>query len=709
MTATRVPLTVGTRMTGADDAFTIVRWEFHDGQLNVVVDRGGERHREPYDEFLQQAQDLVPVEPTGSYYEFTRDTRFPYLDDVERAKLKQLTADLLEVLHGDPGGMVWDARPGYVPRTEYDPAVTSQRERITAKVKEMRGRPTGGAASQSGLYRLLRKFEDRGVEGLIHESKLAKFNTIARLAEADVIMAAAHDLVLELGANTRSTTSKKNQLALFRSRLLDSGVDLDGIPKATLRTILDVEGAKYRIDKPAGVRHNQSSRPDGFYGRRIVTRPGEFCHMDVATLDAKAWNPVTGWVTVDAITIMDAYDRRVRAFMLVPAPHTARDISIAIGRMLMPPTINSGRHALTDHWWEGAPEVLEIPAESTPTTMEGTPVTGRSVDAIMMDHGAQFDSKLVSLVATRAGIHTVFAAPRKGHHKGVVESFHNRLKFWSQQFPGDTGARTQHRGRHAEDQALFTIAELEAALQYRIDALYHQGPHESLRDPANPSRRISPNEAYALYIANGGAPHVLARPGTAFDFLPSRLCRADDEGIDVNGIRYDGPALTELRDRIRGPRSPHLRVCWDPYDPTRIYVQHPTSGTWMTVRDYGTQIGSQVPLGESMRTTSWTNQLKQFTSAIQQIDLTEAKLLQNERKDQERKLKRKLGLNLERLLLAERDRARLSIAMLAPDPSTTWERDELPQFVDPNFDVEDNDNDAFDEDIANAGSVMTWN
>lgn len=707
MTANRVPLDAGTRMTGVDDAFTIVRWEFHDGQLNVVVDRGGERTREPYDQFLQQAQELVPIEPTGSYYEFTRDTRFPYLDDVERTKLKQLTADLLEVLHGDPGGMVWDPRPDYVPRVEYDPAVTSQGERIITKVKEMRARPNGGAASQSGLYRLLGKFKDRGVEGLIHESKLAKFNTLARLAEADSIVAVAQDLVLELGANTRSTTSKKNQVAVFRSRLLDKGVELDGIPKATLRTILDVEGAKYRIEKPAGVRHNQSSRPNGFYGRRIVTRPGELCYMDVATLDAKAWSPVCGWQTVDAITIIDAYDRRIRAFMLVPAPHTARDISIAIGRMLMPPSVNSGRHALTDHWWEGAPEVLEIPEGATPTTMDGTPVPGRSVDAIMMDHGAQFDSKLVSQVATRAGIHTVFAAPRKGHHKGMVESFHNRLKYWSQQLPGDTGARTQHRGRHAEDQALFTLAELEAALQYRIDTLYHQGPHESLRDPANPKRRISPNEAYALYIANGGAPHVLARPGTAFDFLPSRLCRADDEGIDVNGIRYDGPALTDLRDRVRGFRSPKLRVCWDPYDPTRIYVQHPASGTWLTVRDYGTQIGSDVPLGESMRSTSWHHQLTEYTVAIQSIETTEAKLLQAERKDQERKLKRKLALNLERLLLAERDRARLSIAMLAPDPEFTWTRDEQPQFIDPDFDA--NDIDAFDEDVANAGSAVTWN
>lgn len=708
MNATRIPLADGTRMTGVEDSFEIVRWEYHDGELSVVGDRAGERFREPYDAFLQHCQDMVPAEPGGAYYEFTRDTRFPYLDDVERTKLKQLTADLLEVLHGDPGGMVWDPRPDYVPRPEYDPALTSQGQRVQTKVKEMRARPNGNAASQSGLYRLLGKFKERGVEGLIHESKLAKFNTIARLEHGDTIVAVAKDLVFELGRNTSSSTSKKNQLALFRSRLLDKNIELTGIPKATLRTILEVEGAKYRINVPAGVRLNQSSRPDKLYGRHVVTRPCELVHMDVTTLDAKAWSPITGWFTVDAITAIDAYDRRVRVCMLVPAPHTARDLSIAVARMMMPPTISSGRHAMSEHWWEGAPEIVEIPAGSTPTNMDGVPVSGRGVDAIMMDHGAQFDSKLLSQVATRAGIHTVFAAPRKGHHKGIVESFHNKLKFWCQQFPGDTGARTQHRGRHAEDQALFTLTELEAALQARIDALYHRAPHESLRDPANPARRISPNEAYALYIANGGSPHVLARPGTAFDFLPSRLCRADDEGIDINGIRYDGPSLTDLRDRVRGPRSPRLRVCWDPYDPTRIYVQHPIAKNWLTARDYGTQIGSSIPLGESMRTTSWHNQLQELTDVIQNIDLKEAKLLQDERKDQERKLKRKLSTNFERLLLAERDRARLSIAMIAPDPSTRWDRDDQPQFLDPDFGIEDISMDALGEDADDEGAMVSW-
>lgn len=700
----RVHLAKGVQFTGRAGSFTIVQWAYNDGELKCMVERDGEREWLPYADIVGEAQASVPhpVEPTP--FDLVRETRFPYLSEAERSDLLLLLSDVLEAMHGDPGGTIHSPRPSYTPRPQYDPTLTTFHQRVLSKVEEMRGRKNGHAASKTGLYEMRKALLEQGVEGLIHKSRFAALDVVSRLDK--VYIDTAEKLAAELAAESRSTVSARTRMTLYRARLLAKGVDYNEVSKSALRKAMGAAAARTGIDKPASVRLSQASRPRGVHGRYVVTRPGEVVQVDVTDTNVMAWSPICGWVKVDAIVGIDAFDRRIRVCKLVPAPHTARDISLALAYMLLPATRLVPR-GCGDHWWPGVPDTVEIPTDSPATNMHGTVREGRDIDTIVMDHGAQFDNRLVASVATRCGINTIFAAPRRGHQKGIVESFHNQLSLWAQEFAGSKGNRPQHRGKNVEGNALITVAELEASIQYRIEHFYHRAPHDGLRDPADPKRRISPDEAYALYIANGGAPNVMTRPWLALDFLPSKLVRAGDQGITLNGLRYDGPGLTGLRDRERGNHAPDLRVAYDPNDPTRIYVEA-ERGVWVCVRDYGTQTNAQIPLLASARETAWSTDTKGYTLLDEDLDLARAKRARDEADEYSLMVKRKLGRTFERMLMAERDRRALGIAMLAPDPKLDWDDRDQPQFVDPDNEhgSDVSELDVWREDIALASGVF---
>lgn len=689
------------------DSFTFVRWEMSDGALFGVIDRGGDRERVPYDELIEECQ--LRIAPQGEVFlrDLTRDARFAQLDERRRVDLRQRVADLLEVRHGDPGGLIDAPRPGHVPRPEYDPAVTTLHDRIQAKVLETKDRPNGQRMTVSTAYRQLGTLANEGMVGLVHGSTLKRLDRVAAIDPRIPQIASA--LVADLRRDCRSTTAATTRMTMFRARLRLAEVPTAGVSEAVLRSVLSFAEAGSGVEKPASVRRSQAGRPKGQQRRYEVSRPGELVQIDATTLDAYAWSPVCGSIAVDVITAIDAFDRRVLVCMCVPAPHTARDVSIAMGRMLTVGEAYPWRR-YDDRWWPGVPEEVAVPAGLPPTNMDGTVVQLRRVDTVTMDHGSQFDSQILSSVAARAGISTIFAAPRRGSNKGIVEAFHNQVSRWTEELPGAKGGRPRHRGVNVEDEALFTIAELEAALNARISLLYHNTPHDGLRDPANPRRRMSPNEAYSLYLASGGVPCILANPHAPLDFFPSVRRRADDRGVDLNGLRYDGPGLAGLRDGERGRNAPDLLVRFDPYEPTRIYVQHPDTHQDLTVFEFGVQSGLEVPLGTARLAAARRRESVGETLRPAESSVAAARILADEMQDVARKTRRKTALSLERLLLADRDRLALGIALWAPDPELDSSVDE-PTFYDPGTEtrIPDRAREPLDDDLNKDVEVFSWN
>lgn len=707
-----IAVTAGVEFTGPAGTVRHVRWQIDEAKhelFGVVELPNGDRERVEHDEWLQTCQLNVPVAGVGPHVDFQSSHRYPYLREAERATVLAWVRHLLEVIHGDPGGTIHAARSGYVPRPEYDPLLTEEPERKQHKLEELQKHPDPiiGSPSRPTLYRKLRALRTEGMEALIPADRLGTIDKLADISQA--VKDVADATATALRAQHSNTWSIKNRRRKFRANLKIAGIDPDGFKTSHLDEVEAAAAARAGIVVEAHTRLDQASRPSPRRkGSYVVTRPGELCQMDVWRLDAFVWSPLNPAMTADVVSLLDVWDRRVLVCMVVPHPAKARDVSIAMFRALNPVEpqweLDPG-----PRWWQGAPQTVIIPEGLPATNMNGKPVRGRRVDAIAMDHGTEFDSTLVSSAGINAGISIIFAAPAHGHQKNVVESWHNQLAHWTQTFPGAKGARTQHRGRHVEETAVWTIEDVQLALNRRIRHEYHWAAHEGLPDPLRRGRYLSPNAAYARYLNDGGAPNVLARPMSIFNFLPSARVRAQPDGIHINLAIYDGPGLRSYYKSERGETGPDLLVAWDPYDPSRLYLEDPTTLQWSTLLEQRASRGVLLPLEGSRnggargrdlshltRTNRDTEDVASTIMALEALDLPRA----------EEQKRRGLAVAYERLILAARDRPDLDLAVRAPDP----QENDVPEPGYPEItpDPAQFEDDAAHESIDLAGADTSW-
>ena len=99
-----------------------------------------------------------------------------------------------------------------------------------------------------------------------------------------------------------------------------------------------------------------------------------------------------------------------------------------------------------------------------------------------------------------------------GAEKGHIERYFGSVASLFCQFAsGYAGRSPDRRGRHVEDQPLWSMAELQELLDEWLVAFFLNRPHDGLRDPEHPGRAFTPNEKYAALVeAAGYVPVALA-------------------------------------------------------------------------------------------------------------------------------------------------------------------------------------------------------
>ncbi len=116
-------------------------------------------------------------------------------------------------------------------------------------------------------------------------------------------------------------------------------------------------------------------------------------------------------------------------------------------------------------------------------------------------------------------------------------------------------------------------------------AVWHNRPHDGLRDPAAPRRAFSPNEKYAALIEAAGYVPVALSAADYIELLPARWQAINAYGIKLNHRTYDSAELNPLRRQRSGVKAKKDRweVHHDPYDVSRIWVRNHWDGGWITV------------------------------------------------------------------------------------------------------------------------------
>ena len=348
----------------------------------------------------------------------------------------------------------------------------------------------------------------------------------------------------------------------------------------------------------ARTRRSLAKRPDGPFGTVTAVRPGEWMQIDSTPVDVRVVLD-NGMIDRAELTwLIDCATRTIPAAVLRPSTK-AVDAALLLARALTPEPMRPGwadalrmsRSVLPHRRLTAVDQRLEH-AAARPVIVPET---------IVCDHGMVYMSQAFRSACRALGIS--FQPSHKGSpwEKGAVErSLGSVATLFAQYAAGYVGSSTEQRGRDAEQEAAWSITELQDLLDEWIVAVWQNRPHDGLRHPLMPGKALTPNEQYAALAETAGYVPVALSASDYIELLPVTWRTVNAYGIKISNRKYDCADLNPYRHQDSGvtARKGLWEVHHDPYDVTRIWVRNHHESGWITVP--WTQLkAAAVPFGEA--------------------------------------------------------------------------------------------------------------
>lgn len=562
-------ITVGQWLAGEGDIWRVVEV----GATRVVLSsRTGQRRVVAVDvlwQFTLLQADEEPGEPAEANKHLLEDLPA----DVRRQAEERL-GDVNEVRTGYRSGHATHPAPGE-PRPEYDPATTKKAARIRAKAAEL-------GVSVKTVRRMLRDGARDGAYGLRDGRSTRERKP---LGEVDPRWIQAAEEVLD-EEKTKSIGTIKLLIDRINARAVQAyGVPVSRIPsEATARRVLDeIDRGRHRLRGPTKRRDETALRPTRTFGSLEATRPGQYVLLDSTRLDVFGLCPLTlRWVPLELSVAMDMMSRTICGLRLA---ETTKHIDAA---MLLYETITPDSWTRTDTGvlpYVGAPEAVVIDEESLEIDARpASTLPGVAPEAVVMDHGKIYFCAHTFSLCERLGTDVQPARKATPTDKGPLERFFRTLgDQLLSVLPAYKGRDLSRRGQSPElDAALFTF-EIEQMIRDWIARCYHRNPHKGLHVGDVPGLDLAPLDALELGRARAGGVRIPLHRDLVYDFLPTKWRTIQPYGVELNGERYDSPAL----DRYRNATSTHLGVHagkwpvrYDPDDIRAVFFQDPHTKEW---------------------------------------------------------------------------------------------------------------------------------
>lgn len=480
-------------------------------------------------------------------------------------------AHIAEVVYG----IRPDAPPGTRPRPQYDPERTSLTAREKAKAAELSA--AGKPVPASTVKHRRQRWEAYGLPGLA-DRRLARRSRPAGRADERVA-----DAMRQAIGETAEESSRTAGFVIWRMKEILREAGYDGRVPAD-RTLYRLFGTLSRgrhATGSAATRRSLAGRPEGMFGSLAPAAPGEVVQIDSTPLDVLVLldDGIPGRVELTAM--IDVATRVVPAAVLRPTTK-AVDASVLLARAMTPEPARPGwPEALTmAHSVLPYQRLLDIDSRLEQAAARPVIVP----DTVVIDHGAAFTSAAFRSACRHLGISVQPAHLGSGNEKGTIERFLGSVASLFCQFAsGYAGRSPDRRGRHVEDQPLWSVAELQELLDEWLVAFYLNRPHDGLRDPEHPGRAFTPNEKYAALIEAAGYMPVALPAGDYIELLPAERRAVNAYGIKLGRRTYDSEDLDPLRGQPSGNREHDDRweIRHDPYDISKIHVRGPDG--WITV------------------------------------------------------------------------------------------------------------------------------
>ncbi|WP_341715664.1 Mu transposase C-terminal domain-containing protein [Micromonospora sp. FIMYZ51] len=482
---------------------------------------------------------------------------------------------IVEVLTGRPPG----AEKGARGRPEFDPETHTLRQRELAKVAELAGQ--GEQVSFKTLQRLRRGYEREGLWALV-DRRFARLSSPTGRADERVIAA----MVTAIEEQTHQSTGTATRVRRRSQQILAAEYGPDAPPMPPERTFYrlfaSLSAGRHTIGS-ARTRQSVAKRPDRPFGTVTAFRPGEWTQIDSTPLNVRVVLDTGETDRVELTWMIDLATRTIPAAVLRPTTKAA-DAAVLLAKAMTPEPMRPGwvdalrmsRSVLPHRRLTELDERLEH-AAARPVIVPET---------IVCDHGKAYISRTFQNACRAMGIN--FQPAHKGSpwEKGNVErSFDSVDTLFAQYVAGYVGSSVEHRGRHAERDAVWSMAELQALLDEWIVAVWQNRPHAGLRDPVTPDKALTPNEQYAALIEISGYAAVPLAGDDYIELLPVSWNAIGKEGVKLRRRTYDDKALVPLRGQPSGVASKKnlWEVRYDPYDISRVWVRNHWDGGWILV------------------------------------------------------------------------------------------------------------------------------
>jgi transposase InsO family protein len=504
-----------------------------------------------------------------------------------------LEGHLAEVISGLPAGAGSDA----VPRPEYDPAVTSLRQREIAKVAELQA--AGHQVPLRTLQRLRLGYETEGVWGLV-DHRSTRYSSQSGRVDGRVVDAVRRAVAEETDRSTGTVDRLRRrtvQILAAEHGLEDPSAVMPS--RATFyRLVARVSAGRHTFGS-ARTRRSLAKRPAGPFGMVTAARPGEWMQIDSTPVDVRV---VLGNGMIDRAELtwlIDVATRTIPAAVLRPSTK-AVDAALLLARALTPEPMRPGWADALRMSRSVLPHRRLVVIDQRLEHAAARPVI--VPETIVCDHGMVYMSQAFRSACRALGIS--FQPSHKGSpwEKGAVErSLGSVATLFAQHAAGYVGSSVERRGRNAEQDAAWSIIELQDLLDEWIVAVWQNRPHDGLRHPLLPGKALTPNEQYAALAETAGYVPVPLSASDYIELLPVTWRAVNAYGIKISNRRYDCADLNPHRHQHSGitARKGLWEVHYDPYDVTRIWVRgHHHGGGWITV-PWAQLKAAAVPFGEA--------------------------------------------------------------------------------------------------------------
>lgn len=463
------------------------------------------------------------------------------------------------------------AVPGGVPRAGYDPAVTTLAQREAAKAAELSA--AGAAVSVTTVRRMRARYREQGVWGLVDRRTTRPASAVGR-ADQRVVEGVVAVLGRQRDRSTGTLTRLRDQVRWHLEEVHGPGV-VAVPPASTFNRLVHALADGQGLLGSAAQRHSHGSRPAAPFRPTVALRPGELVMMDSTPLDVMA-------VLADGVTgrpeltiALDVATRSVCAAVLRPAGTSTVDAAVLLAEMVAPMRMRPGWDAALALQRSAVPYQRLLSLDERLAGAAARPVI--VPETVVVDQGKVFVSSSFLGACESLGVSLQPVPPANGPAKGAVErTFRSINHRFCQYVAGYTGSSAAERGRRVQDEARWTLPQLQELFDEWLVAGWHARKHSALRHPLLPHLPLSPIEMWGALVGIAGYVPLPLAWENHIELLPVRWQPVSDYGIRFDYRTYDSTVLNgHRRGRTSAGAAVQLEVHHNPYDPARIWVRLP--------------------------------------------------------------------------------------------------------------------------------------